>query len=366
VPNLFEERFTTREESLEIILNSLQQAYVIDFILSQKSDLTKAIRQGLAKTNTPKEQILSANLLSMLCLTVGSHWQSLHKEFSQTLKRHIKVSTDYKAKAASIEALGVITFIWAAEEGDTIECLNFLSEILENADKQEVDSSNSMMYTSALDMWCLLSTTTSDENIIDNLLPNDIHNIIQFLDCAEVDLRLAAGETLAYLCSIARQSERDSGEDFSIYYFQPYFEVEEVLDTLRSFGHTKEHKINKKDRIKQRTGFIDILGTLQDGNQPVATVTLKKQQFIFDDWRSIKRLNIFRNILEGGFQHHMAYNTLLSQIFNIEVLAKTPALSKLEKKFYLSQSSPVAKARTQNRKTGRTNKIQRVTAFEDE
>jgi len=122
--------------------------------------------------------------------------------------------------------------------------------------------------------------------------------------------------------------------------------------------HINKEKLVKKDREKQRHGFKDTLAALEEGTSPIVTMTINAQQFSFDDWKSIKRLSIFRHLLGTGFQPHMQNNPLLSDIFNIYISQQRP-VQKDEKQLNMALNVAEAKDRTQRIRAGRNAKIKR-------
>jgi len=327
--NLGEKRdksVVSREESLQRILNCLKHTFVPDFIQTRKSEFLRVLKQGLS-SGIVREQVLSSSLLSLLCITCGTSWKPLFETLSQTMIQYILKSDHFEVRSAYLEAFCICCFVWV-EEYLTKSCLGLLEQIIVNEEKVPVDKDTSCFFQSVLDMWCLIMTLVEDETIVDEFIPSHIGGIVDLLSSDDINVRLAAGEALALLCNTVAKTE----EGYTPYFWNGYFEVEEIVYLLQSTDAHQQRKINKKDREKQRHGFKDTLAALEEGTSPRVTMVINGQHFSFYDWKSIKRLSSFRHLLGTGFHTHMQYNSLLSDIFNIRISQERPTVLKSEKK----------------------------------
>jgi len=341
----------SRTESLERIIKYLKHSYLPDFILSQKSEFLRILKHGLS-CDSVQEQILTCTLLSLLSLISGPTWKSFYQQFSSTLIQGTLKSDSFDVRSACLETLCICCFVWTDEESDTDECLKLIQKVILNEEGIQISKENSCYFQSGLDMWCLMMTVMDDNTIVDEFLPNDIESILNLLRCDEINVRLAASEALALLCNTVAITEEEKEEKYTQFFFNGYFDVDAVKEMLQTTDLHQERKINKKDREKQRHGFKDTLSALQEGTSPTVPMIIGARQFSFSDWKSIKRVSTFRNLLDTGFQTHVQYNPLLSSIFDIS--HNTPKLDKL-----VPQNSAVAKDRSQQKKAGRYAKMKR-------
>jgi len=147
-------------------------------------------------------------------------------------------------------------------------------------------------------------------------------------------------------------------QEYSSHFFNGYFDVVAITELLQSTNVHQHRKIKKKDREKQRHGFKDTLSALQAGTSPTVTLTINGQQFVFSDWKAVKRLSSFRHLLGTGFHTHMRHNKLLSDIFDITI-QHTPIIQKSEKQNAMAANLAEAKDRSQRIKAGRYAKAKR-------
>jgi len=122
------------------------------------------------------------------------------------------------------------------------------------------------------------------------------------------------------------------------------------LDMLYQLCSDKSKQRAKKDKAKQKAPFKDITGFIESGDTPEEKLSFKHQTFLFDTWAQIIQLNAFRDFLAQGLQTHFENNPLLHDVFHIEVnkQAKKVQLSQVEKRMFMSPSSPMSKVRTKN------------------
>ena len=76
----------------------------------------------------------------------------------------------------------------------------------------------------------------------------------------DVDLRVAAGETLALLFEIIREVEQ---EEFTLEGYSGYIDIDDMLDTLYELVQDKSRQRAKKDKLKQKSPFKDIVNSIE-------------------------------------------------------------------------------------------------------
>jgi len=346
---------TSRQKSLEAIINCIKHSYMVEFLQTQKEQFVRILKQEFV-SDLPEEQTLSRSLLCLLCITCGTSWKSLYELFAPSLVEDIVKSDNFEIRAVSLEVLTITHMVWADEQSSSSVVLKLVQDILSNSGDLEVDKKTSSFFQTALDMWCLLMTKLDDQDIVDEILPNDISNIVTLLQSEDLNVRLAAAEALGLLCEVVRKTEEEKHEPYTHYFFTSYFDVEDVLNTLQSTSLHQQRKVNKKDREKQRHGFKDVLSSLQYGTSPTVITIINDQEFEFLDWKSVKCLGIFRHLLATGFQTHMQNNTLLCSILSVNV-SQQQSLTKSEKRHAMSLVAGEARDRSQRRNAKRLAKL---------
>lgn len=85
---------------------------------------------------------------------------------------------------------------------------------------------------------------------------------MDLLSHEDVDVRIAAAETLALIASVAARQADAEGEEYSPYSaFNGFFDVQDALEALSNPNSTEvgSKKVSKFERAKQRRGFKGLL-----------------------------------------------------------------------------------------------------------
>jgi len=92
--------------------------------------------------------------------------------------------------------------------------------------------------------------------------------------------------------------------------------ITEQLHALSKEG--SKHQA-KKDKIKQRSLFREVVQTVEDGTVPSEKLTIGKTKFEVEGWGKVKQLSHVRDILGTGLALHFAQNDLLTEIFGVTI-----------------------------------------------
>jgi len=349
----------TRENLLADIQDRLKHSYCVDFLETQKDELVRILLLAL-DSESQLEIINCCGIIKLLFAVFGVRWKSEFIKMEPILKRNINNSIHYTVKSASLETLCWCLFL-IAEETQIIHNIEYILEFFTEK-SITVSKESAVFFQPCLDMLCLLITQLDKSFVVDEYL-SSLEYIVSFLSSDyELNLRLAAGESLALLASIVKDIETENEGEYSINYFNGYFDVPEVVKLLQTSNEIQNRKISKKDREKQRDTFKDVLNTLQTGISPSEQITVQGNKFVFSSWRDIKRLQCFRNVLGSGLLLHLQYNTLVSQLLDIRIVYD-PKGQKTEKQ-RSGYSSAEEKERTIKRNIGRVVKLNRIAGEE--
>jgi len=344
---LSEKRDATREAALESINRDLRLNFLYEELEQRKVTLIEAIKKGLKKGGV-KEQNLAAETLSLMCITLGTEFEDFFKDMIPTFEELIAKPPHIESLGSIISSFASTTFVSSSDPLITEKVLTILQDVFTKA---EVPNH---VLEAALDGWALVITTLDEHTVYDHYTQSNIQTLIGLLQHSDVDVRLVAAECIVLLFEAARKSEQDSfdlqtyGSDFEV-------DVDGLLDIL--YGMKDKSKA-KKDKAKQRLPFKDIRDYIENGDIPKQTLTFKHQKYDFDTWSSLIQIGAFRDILGEGLDTHFVNNELLHQIFDVTVNldAKKIALSAVNKRMFMSPSSPMSKANTKNMNRNRNNK----------
>nr|XP_042906060.1 interferon-related developmental regulator 1 isoform X2 [Parasteatoda tepidariorum] len=303
-----------RIASLEVIKKSLSSKYMGEFLTERKLTLCDVIERSL-KRGKGDEQILAAVVAALFCTQLSSVedselvFQTL-QPILMVLLLDTTVSPSVRAQCAS--SLGLCCFIscsGAEVVQSTMDSLYsvFSGSLLKgNGVLPVLKPEISSLHSSALLGWNLLLTLLSPPYIM-ALVNNHFKKLPQLLDSIDVDLRIAAGETLAVFYELARQCREDfEGEDFEF-----------LCDKLRLLATDGQKSRAKRDRRQQRSSFRDILRAIEEGEPPDIRIKLKAEILYIDSWCSKRRYDAFCQVLGSGMNLHLKQNELLREIFDL-------------------------------------------------
>lgn len=130
-----------------------------------------------------------------------------------------------------------------------------------------------------------------------------------FLKSPDVDLRIVAGETIAFLYELALC---DSHSDLSM------FESDELIDLLTTLANDSSKHRSKKDKKQQRVCFRDILKTIADGDVfDAQTIKFGVESLYLDNWVRRKQYDTLRDLLGTGMNTHLQENEFIRDLFDL-------------------------------------------------
>ncbi|KAM9074265.1 interferon-related developmental regulator 2 isoform 2-T2 [Megaptera novaeangliae] len=173
--------------------------------------------------------------------------------------------------------------------------------------------------------------------------PGQLPRLPQLLSSESVNLRMAAGETIALLFELTRDLE----EDFV------YEDMEALCSTLRTLATDSNKYRAKADRRRQRSTFRSVLHFVEGGECEEETVRFGLEVLYVDSWARRRVYAAFKDALGSGMHHHLQNNELLRDIFGLgpvlvldATALKACKISRFEKHLY---NAAAFKARTKAR-----------------
>uniref|UniRef100_A0A7N4V3H8 Interferon-related developmental regulator 1 n=1 Tax=Sarcophilus harrisii TaxID=9305 RepID=A0A7N4V3H8_SARHA len=329
----FDKSAKTRQAALEGIKNAMASKILYEFILERRITLTDSIERCLKKGKSD-EQRAAAGLACILCVQLGPGIESeeVLKTLGPILKKIICDGT------ASIQAR-------QAELYSTMECLEniFTKSYHKEKDTNGICSTpNTVLHISSLLVWTLL-LTICPINEVKKKIEMHLHKLPSLLSCDDVNMRIAAGETLALLFELARETDND-------FYYEDMESLTQKLRALATDGNKHRAKVDKR---KQRSVFRDVLRAVEERDFPTETVKFGPERMYIDCWVKKQTYDTFKEILGTGMQYHLQSNEFLRNVFELgppvmldAATLKTMKISRFERHLY---NSAAFKARTKAR-----------------
>nr|XP_035131479.2 interferon-related developmental regulator 2 isoform X1 [Callithrix jacchus] len=304
----------TRQGALESLRLALASRLLPDVLLERRLTLADALEKCLKK-GKGEEQALAAAVLGLLCVQLGPGPKG-EELFHSLQPLLVSVLSDSTASPAAqlhcASALGLGCYVAAADIQDLVSCLACLESIfsqfygLGSSATPVVPASLHGLLCAALQAWALLLTicpSTHFSHILDRQLPR----LPQLLSSESVNLRIAAGETIALLFELARDLE----EEFV------YKDMEALCSVLRTLATDSNKYRAKADRRRQRSTFRAVLHSVEGGECEEETVRFGFEVLYMDSWARHRIYAAFKEVLGSGMHHHLQNNELLRDIFGL-------------------------------------------------
>lgn len=348
---LREKRASSRETALSRIENSLRSHYLADFLENRWETLTTNLCKSIVG-GADAEKTKATDCLNILAMTLGKQ-EGLFEQVAKTLITTISdtANSDLVISACAT-ALGNMCFFSSNDPHDTASAMELLQSHFVSA------KTGPLATSAALSSWSLLLTSIPKQLVIQTLDRSASH-LLKLLEHADVDVRIEAGSALALLFYLLR-SDASEEEPFNIASFSSHLDVEHMMDSIITLSSSSSGR-SKKDRTKEQPEFKIICKSLQEGEDPEETLTVKFQNFPFAGWSQMTQLKRVRNTLTTGLLTHLEQNEVLHEVFEMEVdaLGHKQRLSAVDKRRFMSPNSARSKANTQGRNKDRDSRAAR-------
>lgn len=250
------------------------------------------------KRGKGEEQGSAAILAAVVCVSLGPG-DDVDKLF-RDIESHLIVamndaSIQFSTRAKCAISLGLCCFI-AGNGGESIDAImDFLFGIFKGSflkgdgSVPNLPPQASALHSSALLAWTLLLTIQSSTTVL-RLAEAHMNRLAELLESPDVELRIAAGETIAVLHEISREVD----EDFEIN------DMDILCDKLRLLATDSQKFRAKKERRVQRSSFRDVLKCVEERDVPNDVVKFGRERLFIDSWCRKRQYDAFCQVLGSG------------------------------------------------------------------
>uniref|UniRef100_A0AAV2IWH2 Interferon-related developmental regulator 1 n=1 Tax=Knipowitschia caucasica TaxID=637954 RepID=A0AAV2IWH2_KNICA len=348
----------TRQSALDGLKTAMANRILYEFISERRMTITDSIERCLKK-GKGDEQRAAASLACLLCIQLGSGIES--EEVLKTLKPIFKniladTSAHIQARQAVATSLGLCTLVAEDDILDvfsTMECFeNLFARSYAKGDGTfpSVNPQMSQLHTNALLSWALLLTICSGSQLKE-VLRKHVHKLPGLLESDDVNMRIAAGETIALLFELAR----DMDADFEIDNYN------DLCDKLSALATDCNKHRAKTDKRKQRSVFRDVLKAVEDGDFQSETIRFGTERMTIDSWVRKRTYDAFREFVGSGMNYHLQANEFIRDVFELgppilvdSETMKAMKISRFERHLH---NSAAFKARTKARSKFRDKRV---------
>uniref|UniRef100_A0A3Q0SMR2 Interferon-related developmental regulator 1 n=1 Tax=Amphilophus citrinellus TaxID=61819 RepID=A0A3Q0SMR2_AMPCI len=348
----------TRQGALDGLKTAMATRILYEFISERRMTITDSIERCLKK-GKGEEQRAAASLACLLCIQLGSGIES--EEVFKTLKPIFKNiladgSANIQARQAVATSLGLCTLVAEDDILDvqaTMECFeNLFTRSYAKADGTcpSISPQVSQLHTNALLSWALLLTICAASQLKD-ILQKHLPKLQMLLESDDVNMRIAAGETIALLFELARDMDAE-------YEFDGW---DELCDKLTALATDCNKHRAKTDKRKQRSVFRDVLKAVEEGAFQSETIRFGSERMSIDSWVRKRTYDAFREFVGSGMNYHLQANEFIRDVFELgppmlvdSATMKAMKISRFERHLH---NSAAFKARTKARSKFRDKRV---------
>lgn len=314
---LMEKGFKEREDALKVMKKLFSHKYLLESLQEKRFTISESLLRCIKKGKS-NEQVLACQCLQLTMIqfaTVQSDAMSLLADSRPLLVELIDDDKlEPEVRAECIRTLGLALFITNENSNDTISVLDKLDALFAQSYAKGDGSLRLLtpktyeLHAAALSTWCLL-LCVMPLPYVNKLAQKHVKSFQDFLKSPDVDLRIVAGETIAFLYELALC---DSHSDLSM------FEADSLIDLLTALANDSSKHRSKKDKKQQRVIFRDILKTIADGNAfDGQTIKFGSESLFLDNWVRRKQYDTLRELLGTGMNTHLLENEYVRDLFDL-------------------------------------------------
>uniref|UniRef100_A0A4W4F6D8 Interferon-related developmental regulator 1 n=1 Tax=Electrophorus electricus TaxID=8005 RepID=A0A4W4F6D8_ELEEL len=334
----------TRQGALDGLKTAMATKILYEFILERRMTITDSIERCLKK-GKGEEQRAAASLACLLCIQLGSGIES--EEVFKTLKPIFKaILSDGTASVQARQAADVC--LSPKDVYATMECFESLftrSYMREDGSRPSLSPATTQLHTNALLSWALM-LTICDSSHITAIIHKHLAKLPRLLESEDVNMRIAAGETIALLFELARDVDLD---------------WEELCAKLSALATDCNKHRTKNDKRKQRSVFRDVLKAVEGGDFQTETIRFGTERMAIDSWLRKRTYDTFREFVGSGMNYHLQANEFIRDVFGLgppvlidSATLKAMKTSRLERHLY---NAAAFKARTKARNKFRDKRV---------
>ena len=314
--NMLEKGFKEREDSLKILKKMFSNKYLIDHLVTKRFTLCESLLKSLKKGKTA-EQLLACDVLSLTFVQFGAINTDVVTILSESRKLLLELIEDEKAepevRAACCKTLGMGIYCTNENWSDSVPILDKFESIFSNSYAKGDGTLRTFapklyeLHAAALSTWCLL-LCSMPLHYVNKLSQKHIVHFQDFLKSSDVDLRITAGETIAFLFELA---QCDSHSDLSC------FEDENLIEILNNLANDPAKYRSKKDKKQQRSSFRDILKTIEQGEFDSQVIKFGSESLYLDNWARRKQYETLKELIGSGMNSHLTENEFIRDLFEL-------------------------------------------------
>jgi Interferon-related developmental regulator (IFRD) len=305
----------TRTNGLQQLCDLMMHHYMPDFVDDRKMTLMDVIEKSV-KRGKGGEQAFAANLASLLIMQLNGD-EDVTKVLSPVLlvqAQNDAVGPETRAKCCL--ALGLLNFLSGEHVGDLLTLMRHMEKIFSGSYVKGDNSPSSanapaaQLHAAALSAWGLLLTQIPSGDFV-SLMEQDklpsIKHLMGLLRSPHLDVRMAAGETIALILELGREHDEDFLEDH----------LPDLVDATKQLATDSQKFRAKRDRRQQRATFRDVLRYVEEDISPEIRIKYGKESTTLDTWAIHHQYTSLCTAMGNGINTHLIENDFVRDVLGL-------------------------------------------------
>lgn len=314
--NLTAKSAKTRLVAFEIIRKSLTQRCMADLLFNRKITILDSISRCI-KRGKGQDLGYAASLTSIICATIGPSPETdpiFSELISQLLNLLADTTISVEVRTKCARTIAICTYIigicgYLEQVMDRLYAIFSSSCAKGDGTMPNPTESIAALHAASLQAWTLLFTAlhSASPQVALDMIEDRMDKITELLDSPHLDIKIAAGETLAVMSEMIRaQNDEITADDF-----------DDLCDKLRDLVTVAQKSRAKKDLRQQRSNFREILATIQDNESPNVIIKFGRERLVLETWSRRRQYDAFCELFGTGINHHLTENEVLRDIFGL-------------------------------------------------
>ncbi|KHJ88210.1 hypothetical protein OESDEN_11999 [Oesophagostomum dentatum] len=349
IENANHKNISVRMAALKHLQLALCSQYIPDFVTKWRFTLIELISKNLKKTD--EEAAVSAVLLALTSLQIGRFLlrsglqipegflgEEMGVDIEEPLSSLRALVTD-PSRAVHLRSIcalsvAVSTHVASVSDESVVASIKALRSVWAAV---KLTGQSARLFSTTLQSWSLLLQDA--DGLALNSAFGEFSKLTSFLEADSLDIRIAAGEALAFLYELGSRIR----PGFRLANHQ---QIVELLDLLCSDSSKSKAK---KDKRAQRFTFRQVYSSIVDKDTPSITIKLNRESLTLDSCSSKLLYDVCCELLHGGIVRQLQYNELLRELFDMGPVQEVDRFEKVNKFARMAALDAASKHRNQVR-----------------
>lgn len=306
----------TRCQALQTICELLMHRYMPDFVDDRKMTIMDIVEKSVRR-GKGQEQAYGAKLATLLIIQLGGGYDIIKPLNQYLLSAALDKSVSFDARAKCCTALGLLNFLGSDDIGELIQLMTNMETIFSGSFLKGDNTPSSaghdagVLHSAALSTWGLILTILppNDFQTIMNRHSPLIIQLMGMLQSPHLDVRMAAGETIALVLECGRAQEEEFLDEY----------LGDLIDATKTLATDSTKYRAKRDRKTQRATFRDVLRYIDQDISPEINIRFGVETLLIDSWAVHHQYTSLCTAMGPGMTVHLSDNDFVRDVLQLGV-----------------------------------------------